>query len=121
MSGNALGCGIFTAGSNVFRTGYYWDYSENVGSRLSKVSQLSALTMNQGTFSDYHWIEPSVNGTGVDGVVVVGNWHDGGYSPLYGYGPVAGLFHNLGHSVDPARGIGSRLSKNQVEVPWFPH
>ena len=75
MSGNALGCGIFTAGSNVFRTGYYWDYSENVGSRLSKVSQLSALTMNQGTFSDYHFDDQYLINSLTWGCMLAGCYH----------------------------------------------
>ena len=37
----------------------------------------------------------------------MGNWSDGGYSPQYGYGPVAGLFFNESYLVDAHDGVGS--------------
>ena len=82
-------CGLFSCASNAYRDSRYLDYAEFVGSR------------------HYHWLHPSVSGEDAVGVVVVGSNSDGGYSTLYGYGPVAGLFHNLGFAVDANYLIGS--------------
>ena len=58
-------------------------------------------------FSHYHWLNPSIVGTGVVGVAIVGSGNDGGYSPQYGYGPAAGLFYNEGYMVTGYERIGS--------------
>lgn len=88
---SASGCGIFGSGSNAYRSpnGGKYAYAEYVGSR------------------HYHWLYPSVVGLDVVGIVIVGNWSDGGYSPQYGYGPVAGLFFNESYLVDAHAGVGS--------------
>ena len=60
-------------------------------------------------FSHYHWLHPYVIGTDAVGVVIVGNYHAGGYSPQNIYGPVAGLFFNESYLVDGHRVIGSLI------------
>ena len=86
-------CGLFSCGSNVWRqinNGAY-PYAEFVGSR------------------HYHWLYPSVVGLDVVGIVIVGNYYAGGYSPQNIYGPAAGLFFNESYLVDGHRVIGSLI------------
>ena len=66
--------------------------------------------MNQGTFSDYHWVYPGAVSVGI---LITGSGYYGGYEYYgSGYGPVAGLFYSEIFVEGAHDTVCTRLSKN---------
>jgi len=65
--------------------------------------------MNQGTFSDYHWVHPDAVGVGH---LIAGCRYDGYYGSGRWYVPTAGIYQCEIYTASADRMLCSRLSKN---------